>query len=100
MRTQVMVDDVAAVVIMLSPPPPQWRKPRAPPPPQLAAPAACSNAAANTAGAKAARDALAAVPYQNFFRHLAQVRDSSGCWVLAAGSDSNVPSAGRPSGWR
>ena len=74
MRAQVMVDDVAAVVIMLSPPPQQRRKGRAPPPPSLVVPAACTNAAANSPDAKAARDVLASLPYQNFFRHLAQVR--------------------------
>lgn len=63
-----MVDDAAAIVIMLAPEPKQAAK-------NLQAPAgAClastSNAVANSPEAKAARDKLAALPYQNFFRHL------------------------------
>ena len=63
-----MVDDAAAVVIMLTPEPKQAAR-------NLQAPAgACiasvSNGVANSAEAKAARDKLAALPYQNFFRHL------------------------------
>ena len=68
LRLQIMVDDAAAVVIMLAPEPKQAAK-------NLQAPAgACvasvSNAVANSPEAKAARDKLAALPYQNFFRHL------------------------------
>ena len=63
-----MVDDAAAIVIMLSPEPKQKVQ-------NLQAPAAAcvasvSNGVANSAEAKAARDKLAALPYQNFFRHL------------------------------
>lgn len=65
---QIMVDDAAAIVIMLSPEPKQKVQ-------NLQAPAAAcvasvSNGVANSAEAKAARDKLAALPYQNFFRHL------------------------------
>jgi hypothetical protein len=69
-----MVDDVAAVVIMLSPPPKQ-----AVPSPGCPSPmfrAFASNADANSPEAKASRDALAALPYQNFFRHLDLVSSS------------------------
>ncbi len=72
---QIMVDDAAAIVIMLAPEPKQAAK-------NLQAPAgACvasvSNAVANSPEAKAARDKLAALPYQNFFRHLQLVRPMS-----------------------
>jgi len=65
---QIMVDDAAAIVITLAPEPKQAAK-------NLQAPAAAcvasvSNGVANSIEAKAARDKLAALPYQNFFRHL------------------------------
>ena len=65
---QIMVDDAAAIVITLAPEPKQAAK-------NLQAPAAAcvasvSNGVANSVEAKAARDKLAALPYQNFFRHL------------------------------
>jgi hypothetical protein len=67
-----MVDDVAVVVLLLKP------LPRAAvhvsTPPAGAARASACNAAANSAEAKAARDVLASLPYQNLFRHLQLVR--------------------------
>ncbi len=69
---QIMVDDVAAIVIMLSPPPATALAPR--PAPKKAARARATNAAANSVEAKAERDELSALPYQNFFRHLELVR--------------------------
>lgn len=65
---QIMVDDVAAIVIMLTPPPASAVPPKAPP--KKAARAQPTNAAANSVEAKADRDALSSLPYQNFFRHL------------------------------
>ena len=59
---------MAAIVIMLTPPPATALPPK--PPPKKAARAQLTNAAANSVHAKADRDALSSLPYQNFFRHL------------------------------
>ncbi|CAL8463743.1 g3277 [Coccomyxa elongata] len=68
LQPEIMVDDVAAIVIMLTPPPASAAPPKAPP--KKAARAQLTNAAANSVEAKADRDALSSLPYQNFFRHL------------------------------
>lgn len=64
-----MTDDVAAIVIMLSPPPVNQSHTMREPPPNVVR-ASINNVEANSPAAKAARDGLAAVPYQNFFKHL------------------------------
>ena len=69
---QIMVDDVAVVVIMLTQPPRSAVHISQPPPGAVRA--GTCNAAANSAEAKAARDVLASLPYQNLFRHLQLVR--------------------------
>lgn len=72
-----MVDDVAAIVILLTPPPANATAPR--PAPKKAARAQATNSAANSVDAKADRDALSALPYMNFFRHLELVCPSRQC---------------------
>jgi hypothetical protein len=74
---QIMVDDVAAIVIMLTSPPANAAAPR--PAPKKAARAQATNSAANSVDAKADRDALSALPYMNFFRHLELVCPSRHC---------------------
>lgn len=69
---QIMVDDAAAIVIMLGPEPKQAAQKLSAPP--AAGVASVSNTVANSPEAKAARDKLAAIPYQNFFKHLQLVR--------------------------
>ena len=73
--TQIMVDDAAAIVIMLGPEPKQAAQKLTAPP--AAGVASVSNTVANSPEAKAARDKLAAIPYQNFFKHLQLVRTQS-----------------------
>ena len=73
--TQIMVDDAAAIVIMLGPEPKQAAQKLTAPP--AAGVASVSNTVANSPEAKAARDKLAAIPYQNFFKHLQLVRNQS-----------------------
>ncbi|KAK9917571.1 hypothetical protein WJX75_005896 [Coccomyxa subellipsoidea] len=68
LQPEIMVDDVAAIVIMLTSPPANAAAPR--PAPKKAARAQATNSAANSVDAKADRDALSALPYMNFFRHL------------------------------
>ena len=73
--TQIMVDDAAAIVIMLGPEPKQAAQKLTAPP--AAGVASVSNTVANSPEAKAARDKLAAIPYQNFFKHLQLVHTQS-----------------------
>lgn len=77
-----MVDDAAAIVIMLAPEP--KRATQALPPPPAACVASISNGVANSPEAKAARDKLASLPYQNFFCHLQLVHIPEHCWLGVA----------------
>ena len=70
MLTQVMVDDVAVVVVLLKPAPLPSRSYR---PPTIAHRAATTNALANGLDMMAARDVIANLPRQEFFKHLEKV---------------------------